>query len=155
MKSNAEITQTKLEELINKYFEAQTSEAEEKFLREYLGSGKYAVTPEIEAILAMFSLRSQEIKKYRKQRTKKFWIETASIAASVALVISIALHFSIRQNNICEMYIAGVECSDHNIIMQNIENDLALMNQITSANDNLVADQLSEFLNNTNSISAN
>ncbi|MDE6715554.1 MAG: hypothetical protein K2J74_03635, partial [Muribaculaceae bacterium] len=125
----------------------------EVLLREYLAYGECKVTPEIEAVLAMFSLRSHEIKRYRKLKIKKLWLETASIAASLALVISIAVHFTARQNNICEMYIAGVECSDHDIIMQNIENDLALMSRITSANDNIVADQLLEFINNTNSIS--
>ena len=154
MKNVAIITHAELDELINKYIEAQTSEYEEIKLREYLAYGKYAITPEMEAVLAMFSLQSHEIKRFRQRRTKRLWIETASIAASVALVISIAIHFAARQDNICEMYIAGVECMDHDIIMQNIENDLALMSQITAANDNLVADQLSEFINNTNAISS-
>lgn len=143
--NNIKFSQVELETLIERYFDAVTNEVEEEMLRYYLASGKYRMTKTVREALAVLSIAAQSKQRVTRKHSNA-WIATVSVAASIALIISVAIHFN-NNKDICKMYIAGVQISDKEVIMQMIQNDLSIMNATVNQSDNIVGDQLSDIMN--------
>lgn len=76
------LSQTQLHRLIQRYFDAETSVAEEKQLKAYLASGKYKLTAEVEDALAVLSV---------PRRTESQSSRRSSVAASVKWIAAAAI----------------------------------------------------------------
>lgn len=90
----------KIEILIEKYFQGETSIAEEKELRSYFSSQD--VAPHLEQYVAMFGYfteaKQQEFTQEIPQHTKKRKVMWLSIAASVAVLFGMVAFFMINTN---------------------------------------------------------
>jgi hypothetical protein len=87
----------KVEILLEKYFQGETSIAEEKELRSYFSSSD--VAPHLEQYKAMFGFftqaKQQEYTKELPQSTKKTKFKWLSIAASVVVLFGLATFYMI------------------------------------------------------------
>lgn len=92
----------KIEILIEKYFQGETSIAEEKELRSYFSSQD--VAPHLEQYVAMFGYfteaKQQEFTQEIPQHTKKRKVMWLSIAASVAVLFGMVAFFMINTNQV-------------------------------------------------------
>lgn len=90
----------KIEILIEKYFQGETSIAEEKELRSYFSSQD--VAPHLEQYKAMFGYftqaKKQEFAQEIPQITKKRNVLWLSVAASVVVLLGVATFFMINTN---------------------------------------------------------
>jgi len=90
----------KIEILIEKYFQGETSIAEEKELRSYFSSQN--VAPHLEQYKAMFGYfteaKQQEFKQEIPQPTKKRKVMWLSIAASIVVLLGMVTFFMINTN---------------------------------------------------------
>lgn len=137
------LTQKDLERLIDRYFEADTSESEEALLRSCLAHGRYRLTPEVREALAVMSLSAYAA----GRRRRRSFYSIAGIAASLAIVASVAMHVHHAQNaGMCEMYIAGVQVSDRARVMEAIEADLKELSDASAASGDVIGAELSEFM---------
>lgn len=138
------LTQNDLETLIERYFEAETSESEEALLRNSLMQGNYRLTPQVREALAVMSLSAYSAGRRRRHRS---FYSIAGIAASLAIIVSVALHVHHARNaGMCEMYIAGVQVSDRVAVMKAIEADLKELSDASAASDDVIGCELSEFM---------
>lgn len=97
----------KMNELIEKYFRAETSLTEENELKHYFLAGK--VLPEHEPYRAIFEAFDQELletvdlqpkKEIRLQgNTKRFWIQTVSFSGIAATLLLVFWFMWSQQNN--------------------------------------------------------
>lgn len=142
------ISQQTLEELIERYFDATTTEVEEECLRVLLESGRYHLTAPVREAMALMSVcavaRSRNERSERRNRRRK----ALSIAASVAVaaVAAAGVIFGVNTHptsDVCLARISGVEISDPDAVMNIMEQDLQLMSEISeSAN---LENQLDNF----------
>lgn len=90
----------KIEILIEKYFQGETSIAEEKELRSYFSSQN--VAPHLEQYKAMFGYfteaKQQEFKQEIPQQAKKQKVMWLSIAASIVVLLGMVAFFMINTN---------------------------------------------------------
>ena len=90
----------KIEILIEKYFQGETSIVEEKELRSYFSSQN--VAPHLEQYKAMFGYftqaKKQEFVKEISQITKKRNVMWLSVAASVVVLLGVATFYMINTN---------------------------------------------------------
>ena len=90
----------KIEILIEKYFQGETSIVEEKELRSYFSSQN--VAPHLEQYKAMFGYftqaKKQEFVKEIPQITKKRNVMWLSVAASVVVLLGVATFYMINTN---------------------------------------------------------
>lgn len=90
----------KIEILIEKYFQGETSIAEEKELRSYFSSPN--VAPHLEQYKAMFGYfteaKQQEFKQEIPQQTRKQKVMWLSIAASIVVLLGMITFFMINTN---------------------------------------------------------
>lgn len=90
----------KIEILIEKYFQGETSIVEEKELRSYFSSQD--VAPHLEQYKAMFGYftqaKKQEFVKEISQITKKRNVMWLSVAASVVVLLGVATFYMINTN---------------------------------------------------------
>jgi hypothetical protein len=91
---------TKIEILIEKYFQGETSIAEEKELRSYFSASD--VAPHLEEYKAMFGYfteaKKQESAREIPQHTKKPKVMWLSIAASIVVLFGMIAFFMINTN---------------------------------------------------------
>lgn len=132
--NNSRLAQKDLESLIDRYFEAQTSESEEVLLKNYLAHGRYRLTPDVVDALAVMSLSASAASKRHRRRTLASLV---SIGASLAIVTTAALHMHTDNNHgVCEMYIAGVQVSGSEWVSDKIQSDLKIVSEASeTAND--------------------
>lgn len=95
---------SKIEEILEKYFQGETSIAEENQLKEYFSSSN--VAQHLEQYKPMFGYFSQVIKQKStqeiplpKSRDKKQNLAWLSIAASVVVLLSIGTYFYVSEKN--------------------------------------------------------
>lgn len=88
---------TETDILIERYFEATATKAEEARLRAILADPDTPATPEVEearAVMGYTTLQKTIARPAEQPRHKMPWHTIASIAASVAVIAAIGFHFS-------------------------------------------------------------
>lgn len=142
--SSPHIPLRELESLIARYFEAETTEAEELHLRAALASGRYPLTPAVREALAVMSLTAVAARR-RKKRTRLRAVSAAA-AAIAALTVSVgAWHYTSTRSNVCVTYIAGTRVTDRDAVMSIIAADLACMGDAQADMEADVAEQINAF----------
>jgi hypothetical protein len=80
-------TQTQLHALIERYFNAETSVAEERDLRLYLAKGKYSLTEQVEEALAVMSVQQPRARsKANHYAMPMRWIAAAAVIGIIAVI---------------------------------------------------------------------
>ena len=128
-------------ELMQRYFDAETSPEEEKALALYAASTDDPAFEDLRGVLGYLSIGRQ--KKAKKVRIVRFYAVT--VAASLVLIAAIGLNIS-NQNapdDKCIRYAYGEKVEDHVQIMTAVESSLADF----FSNENVAEQNLKELLN--------
>ena len=137
MNKNHQITnQGELEQLINRYFDGDTSVQEEQLLRETLADCPWSSEAIDEARFTMgyFAAHSHESQRVSKKSNRGMVI---GIAASVAILLAVGIHginhnwFSQQQQ--CIAYVNGKVIENDDAVMALIENDLNMMEDASNS----------------------
>ena len=144
--------------LTERFFEGETTLAEEHELYEYYRSGE--VPADLQPLQSMFlGLEAVELKQEEPEqkevplqlnatnavttrRKPIIWKWITAAAAVVVLLISGASLFWSQQNE-CVAYIYGEKCTDQDVIMQELERNIGAMTE----GQNDIESQLNEMFN--------
>ena len=108
-------------ELMQRYFDAETSPEEEKELALYAASTDDPSFEDLRGVLGYIGI-GQQIKA-KKARAVRFYSIVA--AASVAIVAAIGITLSNQNHNSCIRYTYGNKDVDETLIMESVESSLA------------------------------
>ena len=108
-------------ELMQRYFDAETSPDEEKALALYAASTDDPAFRELRGVLGYLSIGRQN--KAKKVRTVRFFSMVA--AASVAIATALGITLSNQRQNSCIRYTYGNKEDDETLIMESVESSLA------------------------------
>lgn len=144
----------KIEALLEKYMEAETSIAEEQELQMYFASGN--VAPHLQEYIPLFSYfkkekeieYSREIKLEEKNRNSKGWYQWIAVAASIAIIGGIFI--TTNNNNSLPQDDLGTY-EDPEVALQKTKDVLNMVSaMMNTGQENLV--YLNEFGETTNRI---
>ena len=135
--------QAELEQLIERYFDGETSVQEEQMLRETLATCPWSseVIDEARFTMGFFAAHCHETERVAKKSNRRKFI---GIAASIAIVIAAggyALWHQQQSTGVCIAYVSGMVVQDDEKVMTLIANDLSLMDNAADA----MTDQLSSL----------
>ena len=108
-------------ELMQRYFDAETSPEEEKDLALYAASTDDPAFEDLRGVLGYIGIGRQ--KKAKKVRAVRFYSLVA--AASVMTVAAIGITLSNQNHNSCIRYTYGDKDEDETLIMESVESSLA------------------------------
>lgn len=108
-------------ELMQRYFDAETSPEEEKELALYAALTEDPAFEELRGVLGYIGIGRQ--KKAKKARAVRFYSLVA--AASVAIMTAIGITLSNQSHNSCIRYTYGDKDEDETLIMESVESSLA------------------------------
>ena len=108
-------------ELMQRYFDAETSPEEEKALALYAASTDDPAFQELRGVLGYLSIGRQN--KAKEVRTVRFFSMVA--AASVAIATALGITLSNQRQNSCIRYTYGNKEDDETSIMESVESSLA------------------------------
>lgn len=108
-------------ELMQRYFDAETSPEEEKALALYVASTDDPAFEDLRGVLGYIGIGRQI--KAKKARAVRFYSIVA--AASVAIVTAIGITLSNQNHNSCIRYTYGNKDVDETLIMESVESSLA------------------------------
>ncbi|MBQ3362363.1 MAG: hypothetical protein IJG42_00215 [Muribaculaceae bacterium] len=136
-------TQAELEELIERYFDGDTSVLEEQMLRETLADCPWSseVIDEARFTMGYFAAHSHEGQRVARKNNRNKFI---GIAASIAIVLAAggyALWHQQQSAGVCIAYVNGQIVQDDDKVMALIVNDLSMMDNAADA----MTDQLSSL----------
>lgn len=119
----------RIDEMIERYFEATLSEEEETALKAFLASpeGQAPEYDDVRAVMGYFAAgRSVEILRSRPlpQNDRKMWRRILAIAASLAIIITLGVSIYNR-NNVCVSFVGGQKITDKEVVMNDVDNILA------------------------------
>ena len=156
----------RIDEMIERYFEATLSEEEETALKAFLASpeGQAPEYDEVRAVMGFFaagrvvrqahqpgkrahqpSSRSLSLSKGSKgwwfdRLTNRPWMKVAAIAASLTIIITLGVSLY-NKENICVSFVDGKKVTDKEVVMNDVDNILAdLLSDRTG-----MEEQLNEF----------
>ena len=135
--------QAELEQLIERYFDGETSVQEEQMLRETLAGCPWSseVIDEARFTMGFFAAHCHETERVAKKSNRRKFI---GIAASIAIVLAAggyALWHQQQSTGVCIAYVNGMVVQDDEKVMTLIANDLSLMDNAADA----MTDQLSSL----------
>lgn len=112
----------RINDLIDRYFEADLSDAEELELKEFLVSdkGQSPEYDEVRAVMCYFAAG----RALSSGGRSVLWPRLAAAAAAVALFLTIGIHIY-NNNNYCVSYADGVKVTDKEVVMNDVDNILA------------------------------
>ena len=135
--------QAELEQLIDRYFDGETSIQEEQMLREALADCPWSSEAIDEARFTMgyFVAHRQEAQRASKRNYRR---QLIGIAASIAIILAVggyALWHQQQPSDVCIAYVNGNVVEDNNKVMALIANDMSKMDNAANA----MTDQLSSL----------
>ena len=136
MNQNLHITnQTVLEQLIERYFNGETSIQEEQMLRETLADCPWSsdVIDEARFTMGYFVAHSQETERVAKKSNRRKLI---GIAASIAIILAIGGYTLWHQQqsvDVCIAYVNGEVVQDNDKVMALVANDLSKIDNAADA----------------------
>ena len=136
----------RIDEMIERYFEATLSEEEETALKAFLASpeGQAPEYDEVRAVMGYFAAgRSVEILRSRPlpqndkihapvilsetkdlRHRSPLWRRVAAIAASLTIIVTLGVSLY-NKNNVCVTFVDGRKVTDKEIVMNDVDNILA------------------------------
>ena len=128
--------QDELEQLINRYFDGETSVQEEQILQEALAHCPWssATIDEARFTMGYFIAHRQEAQRASK---KNFRRQLIGIAASIAIILAVGgyalWHNHQQQDEVCIAYVNGMVVDDNDKVMALVANDLSKIDNATNA----------------------
>ena len=131
----------RIDEIIERYFEATLSEEEEAALKAFLASpeGQGPKYDEVRAVMGYFAAgRSRRFGSFGKLRNRTRRL--IAVAASLAILVTLGVNIY-NKSNICVSFVDGKKVTDKEVVMNDVDNILAdLLSDRTG-----VEEQLNEF----------
>ena len=131
------------EELVERYFDALTTDAEEQQLRSFLLSSEAVgeVFDEAKAVMGFLEVGQSVHQEKKGHRMMRYW----KVAAMVAVVMGSAALWNAwdRMQNVCEAYIYGKKCTEVAMVMSQVQHSLDKVNY--PEEEDIVETQLSDF----------
>lgn len=146
MTKNNDIKQ--IHDLIERYFDATATEAEERRLKQILATTKL-LTPQIEEAKAVFSFYAASKAKAVPKRSKRFSMPRIAAAIAFVAVTATAATLLFHENkseNHCIAYVGRVEITDQDRVLSLMAGDLQSFGQ--------AAENIEDDINNELSILA-
>ena len=131
------------EELVERYFDALTTDAEEQELRSFLLSPEAVdkVFDEAKAVMGFLKVGQSLHQKKASHSIKHYW-KAATIVCAIVGSATI-WNVSNRMQNVCEAYIYGTKCTEVAMVMSQMKHSLDKVNY--PAENDIVETQLSDF----------
>ena len=137
-------------ELVEKYFDALTTQQEEQELKKFL------VTPaadaqcfnEIKVVMGYFATQ-KAIKKRAKSHVPNIAKWSAVAAAIVAIAATFAWNSRSNEENICIAYVNGIKYTDEAMVMKEMQQTFCMMRN--TAEEYSIEEQLNDMFNTINS----
>ena len=136
----------RIDEMIQRYFEATLSEEEETALKAFLASpeGQAPEYDDVRAVMGYFAagrsieiLRSRPLPQNDKihapvilsetkdlRHRSPLWRRVAAIAASLTIIVTLGVSLY-NKNNVCVTFVDGRKVTDKEIVMNDVDNILA------------------------------
>ena len=135
--------QAELEQLINRYFDGETSVQEEQMLRETLADCPWSseVIEEARFTMGFFAAHCQEKARTARKNHRR---QLIGIAASIAIILAaggFAMWHQQQLSDVCIAYVNGKVVEDNHQVMALVANDLTKMDNAANA----MANQLSSL----------
>ena len=131
------------EELVERYFDALTTDAEEQELRSFLLSSEAVgeVFDEAKAVMGFLEAGRTMHQEKKGHRMTHCW----KVAAMVVVVMGSAALWNAwdRMQNVCEAYIYGKKCTEVAMVMSQVRHSLDKVNY--PEEEDIVETQLSDF----------
>ncbi len=131
------------EELVERYFDALTTDAEEQELRSFLLSSEAVgeVFDEAKAVMGFLEAGRTMHQEKKGHRMMHYW----KVAAMVAVLMGSAALWNAwdRMQNVCEAYIYGKKCTEVAMVMSQVQHSLDKVNY--PEEEDIVETQLSDF----------
>ena len=131
----------RIDELIERYFEATLSEEEESALKAFLASpeGQAPEYDEVRAVMGYFAVgRSRRFGSFGRLRNRTRRL--IAVAASLAILVTLGVNLY-NKSNICVSIVDGKRVTDKEVVMNDVDNILAdLLSNRTG-----MEEQLSDF----------
>lgn len=147
-KLNNYMTQEELEALIEKYFECETTDYEESFLKRVLPECDYKSRVIDEALVTMgfYEVGRNKVKRKAARKVTVLSLRIASVAAMLALIVVFAVNFESGENGLssceCIAYVNGEEIKDDETVTILMKVNLAEMNSVTEESSSVLESQL-------------
>ncbi len=146
---NIKMSQAELEQLISKYFDCETSEAEEAALKQALAECGYnsPVIDDARVAMGFFLVGKTVDSGLKRKRASVYLWRAMSIAATVAVLIMVGAGLfrtdDILEDDKCIAYVNGEVVHDQDVVMSLIKHDLNNVNSASSTVENSIENQLS------------
>lgn len=129
--------------LAERFFEAGTSEVEERELRRFIASG--LAGSEFNDVRAVMGLAAVGARRYHRRRRRTIFLSAAAAAAVVAVVavVMTAVSLAADGGNSCVAYINGTKHTDEAIVMAQMHSTMDEMAQ--QAQELSVERQMDDF----------
>jgi len=143
MNINHHITnQAELEQLIERYFDGETSVQEEQMLRAALADCPWSSETIDEARFTMgyFAAHSHETQRTKKSNSRR---QLIGIAASIAIILAVGVYawHHHQPGDVCIAYVNGQVVQDNDKVMALVADDMSKMDNASNA----MTDQLSSL----------
>ena len=131
------------EELVERYFDALTTDAEEQELRNFLGSPEAVGTvfDEARAVMGFLKVGQTLHTKKQKHHSVNYW-KVAAIFCGVMLGGFTLWNTWEKKQNVCEAYVFGAKYTEVAMVMSQMQHSLDKMNEVK---EDIVETQLSDF----------
>ena len=129
----------RIDEMIERYFEATLSEEEETALKAFLVSpeGQAPEYDEVRAVMGYFAAGRAVRQAHQPSRLTN---RIVAIAASLAIIVTLGVNMY-NKTNICVSFVDGKKVTDKEVVMNDVDNILAdLLSDRTG-----VEEQLNDF----------
>lgn len=144
------LSEEELTELIERYFDCETSEDEEVQLKCELSVTEYRnpVIEEAMATMGFFAATKPVVSKKKRRGAVIAW-RVASAAAVMALMVTIGVHFMSNSGSIgedyCLAYVNGMKVSNRAEVMALLQNELDDVSAVSSEESGDLSSRLSAF----------
>ncbi len=151
------MTDKELHLLIERYFEAETSIAEERELRKALAShsapvGTDPLIDEAKAVMgvtAVISAPQSATSSRPPRKTRRLappvWWQSAAAVAIIAILVTGIIHINRAPRGECVAYLNGREISDRDAVMNMMFSDLSEMEAASASLQNEISDDFSDI----------
>ena len=131
------------EELVERYFDALTTDAEEQELRNFLGSPEAVGTvfDEARAVMGFLKVGQNLHTKTQNHRSVNYW-KVAAIFFGIILGGTTLWNTWYKMQNVCEAYVYGTKYTEVAMVMSQMHHSLDKMNEVK---EDIVEAQLSDF----------
>ena len=137
-------------ELVEKYFDALTTQQEEQELKNFLATpaADAQCFNEIKAVMGYFATQ-KAIKKRAKSHVPNIAKWSAVAAAIVAIAATFAWNSRSNEENICIAYVNGIKYTDEALVMKEMQQTFCMMGN--TAEEYSIEEQLNDMFNTINS----